>query len=426
VARQERTRLSLWLRSAAVDLRSYPRQFWILVGGTLLYCGVAALAFPFEGVYLRTELGASMTAIGVVFGLVPLALLPLQFLAGRIADRTGRRPLIIVASFAGVIWFAGFAYAQEVWQVAVLVGIDVAVGWPLFQTASNAMIADLVEPERRAEAFSVSRVAMNVGVVLGPAVAGIALGLGASFFELFMAAAGGCLLCAVLAVVWIRETRPASAAAEVAHVDDAGRSGFAIVRADRRFLVFCAVALLPIFCFGTFGSIYPVFVTDQLGVAAGTWGMLLALNAAIVATVQYPLVRVTSRRTDPFVLLAVSSALVAVGIGAAAFVTPLWPLIALVVIMSLGESLLSPITAMVVSDLAPEEVRGRYMGVWTFVWSGGACLGPLVVGFVMDQAGAHAAFATVLAVGLLGAALFLLLRRSMPRARTTVHLAPPA
>ena len=392
----------------------------MLTLGTFVYVGAAALAFPFEGIYLHRVVGASMTLVGVVFGLVPVAVMPLQFVGGQLTDRIGRRLVIMIAVSMGVVWFVGFAFVTEVWQVAVLVAVESAFGWPLFQTASNAMIADLVPPEHRQEAFSISRVAMNLGVVVGPAVAGLALGLGATFRELFLAAAAGCALMVLMMMAWIRESRPASALAPEKHTDARGRSGYRRVFADRVFIVFCLVAVLPVFCIGNFGSIFSVYITDYLHVPDGEWGALLALNALIVATVQYPLVRATRLR-NRMVLLAISSALLALGIGGSAFSGALWSLVVLIVVMSLGETLLSPVAAAEVSDLAPEAVRGRYMGVWTVVWNGGAALGPAFGGWAMDAVGGRQAFAILLVVGLVGAGLFLALapgwRRRRVRAR---------
>jgi MFS family permease len=251
-------------------------------------------------------------------------------------------------------------------------------------------------------------VAMNVGVVLGPAAAGLALGWGVTFRQLFLAAGVGCAVMVAMMFVWIRESRPASAAEPHLHTDAEGRSGYRIVLHDKAFLVFCAVAVLPLFCFGNFGSIYSVYITDYLGIPYGEWGALLALNAAIVAVVQYPLVRATRFR-NRMILLAIATALLATGIGGSAFAWSLWSLVLLIVVMSVGETLLSPVAAAEVSDLAPEAVRGRYMGVWTIVWNGGAALGPAFGGWAMDTFGGRQAFAMLLVVGLAGAVLFLTL-----------------
>jgi MFS family permease len=411
------SRLSRSLR----ELRAFPRQFWVLTLGTFVYVAAAALAFPFEGIYMHRYLGASMSVVGVVFGLVPVAVMPVQFLGGQLTDRLGRRLVIVLAVTMGVVWFAGFAYVTAVWQVAVLVAVESAFGWPLFQTACNAMIADLLPPDQRSEAFSVNRVAMNLGVVIGPAAAGLALGWGVTFRQLFLAAAAGCALMVVMTLIWIRESRPASAAAPQLHTDAKGRSGYRIVFHDRAFLVFCLVALLPLFCFGNFGSIYSVYVTSYLGVPYGEWGALLALNALVVAVVQYPLVRATRFR-NRMVLLAVASALLATGLGGSAFAGPLWSLVVLIVVMSVGETLLSPVSSAEVSDMAPEAIRGRYMGAWTIVWNGGAALGPAFGGWAMDTFGGRQAFVILLVVGFAGAGLFLVLARGW-RARSLARRA---
>jgi MFS family permease len=397
------------------DLRAFPRQFWVLVVGTFVYTGAAALGFPFEGVYMSQTLHISLTLIGVVFGLVTLAVMPFQVLGGTLTDRFGRKTMMIVAAASATIWFLGFAAAHNAWQVAILVAMEGTFGWPLFQTAANAMTADLLPEEERAEAFSILRTAMNVGVVGGPPIGGLALTLGASFRELFVAAACGCLFFLALTAVFIHETRPESARHPSEHRDAAGRSGWGIVFADRRFLLFCAVAILPVFCFGLFGAMYSIFITKFLHVPTSTWAVLLALNALVVALLGYPLMRAT-RNVDRMLLLSVSSVFIAVGIGGTAFAQPGWELYALVVVLSLGEVLLGPVAAAVVSDLSPEAIRGRYNGAWTVVWNGGASLGPLYGGWAMDAIGGRETFGVVFGVGLAGAVLFLFLRgRVAPR-----------
>ena len=207
-----------------------------------------------------------------------------------------------------------------------------------------------------------------------------------SYRSLFLAAAAGCLLMVVMMAIWIRESRPASALERVRNVDHEGRSGYRVVFHDKVFIVFCLAAVLPVFCIGNFGSIYAVYITDFLGVPSSTWAYLLTLNALIVVVVQIPLVNALRKR-NRMLQLAASSALLAVGIGGSAFAGPVWSLVAFIAILSLGETLLSPVASAEVAELAPEAVRGRYMGVWTVVWNGGAALGPAFGGWSIDTFG---------------------------------------
>jgi MFS family permease len=88
----------------AYDLRAFPRQFWILVAGTFVYTGAAALGFPFEGIYMSQTLHISLTVIGVVFGLVTMAVMPFQVLGGTLTDRFGRKSMMLVAAVSATVW----------------------------------------------------------------------------------------------------------------------------------------------------------------------------------------------------------------------------------------------------------------------------------------------------------------------------------
>ena len=196
-----------------------------------------------------------------------------------------------------------------------------------------------------------------------------------------------------------------------------------MVLRDRRFLAFCAVALLALIPFGQFGAIYSTYITTDMGVKYSTWPLLLALNAGIVAALQFPAIAL-SRGRDPMRLMALASLLIAIGVGGVAFAHSLTTLVVLVVVLSVGEIFFSPIASSIVSEMAPEAIRGRYMGTWTVMWNGGASVGPLLGGILIGAIGGRAAFGTVLVLGLLGAVLFLRLSSSQRLTVITQEAAP--
>lgn len=405
-------------------LRVYPTRFWLLVAATFVFLAAMGVAFPYTTLFLRERFEVSMAVVGLIMGGAALAGLPLQVVGGHVSDRYGRRPVLIASALATIALYVGLAFVDHLWQAALLVFCERSLGWPMFLQGSNAMIADLVRDRRRAEAFGFSRLATMAGVVVGPALAGVALGAGATYEQLFVAAGIGCGAFLVAVVAVLGETRPVEPArpalggltpdapappAAPAVPGSPAVAGYREVLGDRRFLAFCAVALLPLFCYGQVYSTLPVLLTGTLGLSAAGWGALLSFNAAVVVLLQFPAMRVV-RRFERVGVLAAASVFFALGIGGAAFVSVGWSLVAVVLFLSVGEVLFAPVSSTVVASLAAPAVRGRYIGVWTLVWTFGMALGPTLGGTMMTVLGPQGSFALVLVAGLAGGLGFALLR----------------
>jgi MFS family permease len=397
------------IRRLRANTAALPAQYRLLVAATFVYLASASLIYPFLGIYMRQHLHVSLTVVGLVLGASSLAGLPLQVLGGWWADHRGRRGVMLLSMLASAGLLLALAGAHQFWLVVVLVIAQGALGWPLFLTVSNAMVADLVPRERSAEAYSIIRIALNLGAVFGPALAGVSLAAGLSYSNLFAAAGSGEVVLWLVLVARLRETRPPAAARAAAMpAAPAQRSGYRLVLADRRFLAFCAVSVLPLFVYGQISSTYPVYVTTFLHLPVGTWGLLLAFNAALVVSVQYPLVRRLLRRRH-YLLVALGSLLLGVGMGGSSLAAGAWTLFLLMAVFSFGEMIFVPFSSGVAAEMATVAERGRYMGIWSLVWVGGQALGPLFGGMLMASLGGRGAYGVVFAAGSLGTVLFAVL-----------------
>lgn len=467
------------LRSAiAHELRDLPRQFWILVAGTLFYVIGVNMCVPFEALYMTGPLEISMATTGLLIGLMGLVGLPLQFPGGSLADRLGRRPVLIVAVLGSLTFCVGLAFARSLWQVALLLFVDAAFGWPMYLTSTHTMIADLVPIGRRAEALSIIRTGINVGAALGPLLAAAMLSGSEQYRPVFLVGAGFCAVFLVMTVTVVKETRPAretaaapeeparppataldaaaacpgpgpaclapaagsesaarleTAAAESedpsgpAPVDpspsgpeasaprDLRRAdGYGVVFADKYFLAFCSVMLLALYGLGQIWVTLPVVLEDTQGIDAGDWGLLLTAFNVSAAALQYPLVRAV-RLTDPVLVEAVATLVISGSVCATVFAPGQWSTYLFMITASVGYVLLLPIGTGIVSGLAPLRIRGRYLGVWTFVFLSGYSMGPLLGGIVVSGLGPRVAYVIVTATGAAAASLLLVLRPALRR-----------
>jgi MFS family permease len=390
---------------AGSGARGLPRQFWLLSGGAFVFLIGYNMCYPFQTLYLSEQLGLSVTSIGLLIGASLLLGLPLQIAGGVAVDRFGRRPVLALAIFAAVCLLIGLGVSRQLGVVITVIAFEAVCGWALFITSTNAMVADLTPWERRSEAFSILRVAMNAGITLGPLVAAPLIARDPSFRVAFVVGGFICAAFLLLVVTRLGETRPSAVRPEP--FVRAFR-GYRVIARDRRLLLFCLVALLPLYDFGQVWVTMPLMLGDLQGVSAAQWGLLMVAYGLLITVLQYPVVRLLRRRND-IVSLAAASCCLGVGVGAAPFV-PYPGTFLCVAAVALGLVLFIPISATVVSHLAPTALRGRYMGAWTLVYMGGYALGPLLGGRALDALGGRAAFLLAGALGVAGGAVFVLLR----------------
>ena len=437
-------------RRLARQARLFPRQFWLLVGGTFFYLVAIGTAFPYTAILIKGRLDVSMAVVGAIIGGTALAGLPLQPLAGSLSDRFGRRAVMIVcAAFSGIM-YGSLAFVHGIVPVCLAVFCDRALGWPLFLTASNAMVADLVRARLRPEGYSLVRLMIGAGEIVGPLIAWALLAAGFGLPVLFLLAGAGCFAFLVFTLVALRETRPRVArhvrstsisegppvygVRDVIRIPSRRRSrrrktaaapqGYRRVLGDRRFFAFCAVSLLPLFIFGQTYSTFPVLLTGYLHVPRADYGLLMSYMALVIVVTQYPSVRAI-KRLDPMYQVAVASVLFGCGIGLSAFMPAAWPLLVTIAALGLAQAIFGPVTSTIVAHLAPVELRGRYMGAWTFVWMAGqGSLGPIFGGLLLAHFGFHVTYLVIVGLGLAGACLYPLLRTRTEVARRRIAATP--
>ena len=434
--------------------RDFDPLVLVLAAGDLVASFGFALVFPFLTIYLVGQLGASATEAGLIVGVYSVCSIFSGAAGGWLADRVGRRPVMIVSIGLTGIVVALMGRAPDLATITVLTMILGLVD-PAFVPAARAAIADVVPVEKRPRAYGLLNVAYAVGWIVGPAVGA---GLSTLGYSLLFTVSGVFIgAYAVIAFVWLRETLPAKRrpsrevprtgatdeeidprglqrTPDVATSGGPGRAGavtdvgaasddqsfaHARVGAFVRFLPIAAVVHGVIFLWVT---VLPIHVSRDFGVATGAWGLLFSLNGVLIVVFQLRISSAVEGRSKAGIMAA---AVIVYAIGmmvVSALATPLPVMPALtvaIVLFTIGQMLLFPTEPAFVSDLSPADRRGRYQGVFLAATGLGTALGPPVGGFVIDAAPGPPLWALAAGVFLVaGVALAALDRRtrSLPAA----------
>ncbi|HZT46072.1 MAG TPA: MFS transporter [Gaiellaceae bacterium] len=388
-----------------------PRPVWALQAGGLANAVGSGLVLPFLLIYLHDTRGIPLASAGLVvgaFGLLSMAATPF---AGSLVDRFGAR-LLLAASL--VVLAAGFAllpFAHSARAAVLAVGLA-GLGNGGFWPSQSTLAMTLTPRERRHEASALTRASYNLGLGIGSALGGLLLasGGGARFTLLFLADAATFVVFAAV-VLSLRVPRSDAAAR------GAG-GGYRRVLADRPFVGLLLVNLLAVVAgYAVFESVLPVFARDQAGLSPRTIGLVFLANMLAVAVLQLPLAKALAGRRR-LGAVALTGGLWLAAFALVPLATPA-AFVAAAILFAAGECLLGPAVGPLVVDLAPEELRGRYLALFTNSYALGFAAGPAAGAFALGISPRGVWVAAAAAAGLVAVAALGLERRVPAAARRT-------
>lgn len=372
--------------------QGFDRRVWTLFYGRIISSLGFSVVMPFLSIYLHRELGIPMTVVGLVLLISAIVGALGQIVGGELADILGRRRIMIMAMATRCIMFLGLAYVissgADIYVITVMVSLSSLAG-SFFEPASNALIADVVEPRKRLEAFGLLRIGGNVGWTLGPLLGGLLAMISYPFLFLISAAATGTV--SLIVLLFVSESISSGVRRQKLSLHDLAR-----LKDDRRFLAFCLISVPLFMMFGQMASNYAVFSTDVIGISNAEIGYIYALNGLMVVFMQFPISRHIShyRMTK---VMAAGSMLYAIGYGIVGLTPslglslPSWLfspgflyLAMCMFVVTMGEMVVSPSSMTLVAKMSPESERGRYQGMYGLVSNFGFSAGPFFGGLLYD------------------------------------------
>jgi MFS family permease len=385
----------------------YNRPFWLLFWGTLIARSGSSMVWPFLTIYLRQRLQIPLTQVAALLTVNAAVSLVATSIAGPIVDRFGRKGAMVVGLAAASLNLLAMSTAGSYGLWIGLMAIDGAFS-PLYQVGSQAMVADLVEPDRRAGAYALLRMSANLGVAIGPSVGGFITVT--SYALAFYIAFAAEMAFAVLILLSVPETVPAAAP----DTPSRREAGYGPVLRDRPFLAFCSVSVLAGMTYSLMMILLPVYAKENFGVPENQYGFIMATNAAMVVLLQYTTTRITSRYSH-LPVLAAGSLFYALGVGSVAWGWSFPTFLASMVILTIGEMIMIPTSTALTANLAPADMRGRYMGIFGLTWSVAFGVGPVLGGYLNDTFAPVAIWHGGLVMGLAATLGFLFLARALRR-----------
>jgi MFS family permease len=358
----------------------YPRTFWIVIAVTFIDRIGGFLLFPFFALYITSKFNVGMAEVGILFAAFSISSFAGSAIGGALTDRYGRKGIIIfgllASSFSTVAM--GFVTSFHFFFVlAFFIGILTDVAGP----AHQAMIADILPEKQRADGYGILRVAFNLSAVIGPAIGGLLAAR--SYLLLFLSDAAISLLTVILIANFLPETKPQGHPDAPQETITGTFVGYGQVFRNTAFMLFLGAVLLQVFTYMNMNTTLGVYLRNEHDIPASGYGLLLSMNAAMVVLMQFPITRRITKY-PPMIMMAVGTLLYAIGFSMYGYTaTFAWFIVAMVII-TIGEMIVAPVSQALVASFAPEDMRGRYMAVSGFSWGIPYAVGPYLAGLLID------------------------------------------
>lgn len=382
------------------------RAVWLLALTTLVNRS-GTMVMPFLILYLTQQQGFSTTDAGRAMGTYGVGGVLGSYLGGWLCDRMPpRRVMIGSLALAGI----GFILLGQIdTRPGILITIFLlAVVGEGFRPANSAAVATASPPELRTRAFALNRLAINIGMSLGPTLGGFLAMV--SYDWLFWVDGITCILASVLIALTFHEGE--KAAGEEKPAEAAGRSPWR----DRPFLAMMALFFLLAMITFQVISTFPLTLRDLYGFHEGRIGLVMAINTLLIVMFEMVLVHRVSGR-DPVKLLGLGGFLFGIGMALLPFGSGFWYVCFTVAIWSVGEMLSFPLGAAAVSHRAGASNLGIYMGLYVLSFEGAWVFSPILGTWVYDTWGARVLWLSCGAAGVVLLLGFLAVAKAIERER---------
>jgi MFS family permease len=361
--------------------QEFPRHFQILMGASFIDRLGFALLFPFFGLYVTEKFGVGMIEVGIIFAIWAVTSQVGSVIGGALTDKIGRKTMVMFGLVISALSALAMGIVSDLNHFYITIAIAGTLG-DVGHPAQQAMVADLLPEEKRAQGYGVWRVVANLAVMIGPLIGGWMAT--SSYLSLFITDAITSTITAVIVLVTLPETKPETA--EDKEEEDLIKtfSGYFRVIKDLNFMEFIFASILVNTVYVQMNSTLPVYLRDIHHTPPSTYGIILSINAGMVVVFQFWLTRKMAS-IPPMLMMALGTLFYLVGFGMYGFVGGFFMFALAMVILTIGEMILIPVAQALVAQFAPEDMRGRYMAVYGIGWSIPFAIGPYLAGLVMEK-----------------------------------------
>jgi len=358
------------------------KEVWILA---LIYlvnrCG--EMVIPFMSVFLTSQLGYTKTQTAIVLTCFGIGALLGSTIGGQLTDRIGNFKVMAISlagagiSFIGILFFKEFFFLSS-WMIVA------GIFNSMFSPAAFSAISIWEKKENETRGYSLLRMAINLGIAIGPAVGGfIAFKYGYSWLFILYGITCFLALVVLFALLKHKDEKYESADKEVV---EAEMSPYR----DKYLILFLFFNLINMVAFFQILFAIPVYFNEVLGMNEKLIGHFFTANGLLILMLEMPVVFIIEKKKKYFKMLAWGAILIGLGfLSLNIFTLPLLAIIAYSLLIAVGEVINFPFIPTLAMTRASEHNQGKYMGMVSMMFAMAFSFAPMSGLAIVERIGFH-------------------------------------
>lgn len=387
--------------------RGLPKEIYVLFVARIVN-SLGAFVHPLLTLILTSKLGMKDDAAGILITIVMATQMPVMLLGGKLADKFGRRRLIIIFQFFGAAAFIACGLVP-LGNMTIYLIMTASYFYSLTYPALDAVTMDLTNADQRKEAYALLYMGFNLGFVFGPMIGGLLLD--SCLPLLFIGDAVTTIVANILFMIYIRETLPQKGGKDEPALEKFSEgSALRILWKRKIIIVFALIMLVIQFTYSQWGFALPLQMKELFGNSVG-YGFLASFNGLLVIILT-PLVTPFIRRSKALTGTLAGGLMYAAAFAMIIIIRDLYLFFISMFIFTFGEVIMTIDAGVFVAGMLPSSHRGRIDAIYSSITQTGRVISPMVIGWVISASSLSVAWIVLSGAAVFGCGALLALIRS--------------
>lgn len=369
-------KISKFLKIYIDSFSGLSKEAWML-SIVMLINRSGSMVLPFLSVYMSGELNFSIEQTGIVLSFYGIGSVFGSFIGGYLTDKLGEYKVQVFSLFLTAPIFLLIPFFTSVTELAIIIFIQSLVS-ETFRPANSVAITKYAKPENLTRAFSLNRMAVNLGFSIGPALGGILSSISYNF--LFVTNFVALLLAGIFYIYFFRKRNKTINRGNIAELKENSRKTKTLRSPylDVPFLIFCLFCTIFSICFFQFFSTLPLFYQEVANLDKIEIGFLLGYSGFVIVLLEMIFVHLAEKRLTMAQTLLIGSIFCAVSFFMLGINYSVIVLVLSMTVLCIGEILVLPFLSTVTAIRSEGGNKGAYMGLSGITFSISFIITPLI------------------------------------------------